>query len=138
MNDLWDGTVWFALGDTPHQMIIGALAMRSSRRAGLHVRAAIPVRLAPLRIVSRPVVTGRSTRTSRSSTAASVRLVGEIVSPSSATDKVLKMHYYARRHPWYLLVEQDTGTSHELSVTASSGATSSRPRSRHDPELLRR
>jgi Uma2 family endonuclease len=41
-------------------------------------------------------------------------LICEIVSPgNAATDRVLKMHYYAEaRIPWYLLVEQDTGSLH--------------------------
>ena len=58
-----------------------------------------------------------------------VRLVCEIISPSNAaTDKVLKMHYYAAAGiEWYLLVEQENGTLYlyrrqgrhyqELSVT---------------------
>jgi hypothetical protein len=55
------------------------------------------------------------------------------VTPSSAAaDKILKMHFYAAAGiPWYLLVEQDTGSLHlyrlageryvEHSVTSAGG-----------------
>jgi Uma2 family endonuclease len=42
---------------------------------------------------------------------AEVRLVCEITSTNAATDRVLKMHYYAVAGiPWYLLVDPDPVT----------------------------
>lgn len=117
--ELFDGSLHVTPGPTPlHQNISGELraALRAPvRRAGLRVLEAVNVRLRPGRIpipdlaivddvdLRNPVIE-----------AASVRLICEIISPSNAaTDKVLKMHYYAAAGiEWYLLVDQESLTMH--------------------------
>ncbi|MBO4210736.1 Uma2 family endonuclease, partial [Micromonospora echinofusca] len=85
------------------------------RAVGLEVLEAVNVRLFPGRIpIPDLVVVGEIDFDEPIVEAASVRLVCEIISPgNAATDKVLKMHYYAAAGiDWYLLVEQDTGNLH--------------------------
>ncbi|MFE9200525.1 Uma2 family endonuclease [Micromonospora sp. NPDC007230] len=132
--ELFDGSLHVTPAPTPrHQNISGELrvALRiPAREAGLHVLEAVNVRLRPGRIpVPDLVITGPIDFDEVNVEASEVRLVCEIISPSNAaTDKVLKMHYYAAAGiEWYLLVEQENGTLHryrrhgrhyrELSVT---------------------
>ncbi|MEU2611575.1 Uma2 family endonuclease [Micromonospora sp. NPDC007271] len=132
--ELFDGSLHVTPAPTPrHQNISGELrvALRiPAREAGLHVLEAVNVRLRPGRIpIPDLVITGPIDFDEVNVEASEVRLVCEIISPSNAaTDKVLKMHYYAAAGiEWYLLVEQENGTLHlyrrqgrhyrELSVT---------------------
>jgi Uma2 family endonuclease len=74
---------------------------------------AVNVRLRPGRIpIPDIVITSMINIDESIIDADSVRLVGEIVSPSNAAaDKVLKMHYYAAAGiPFYLLVDTEAGT----------------------------
>ncbi|MER7890479.1 Uma2 family endonuclease [Micromonospora sp. NPDC094482] len=117
--ELFDGSLHATPAPTPrHQNISGELraALRTPvREAGLHVLEAVNVRLRPGRIpIPDLVITGPIDFDELNVEAADVRLVCEIISPSNAaTDKVLKMHYYAAAGiAWYLLVEQESGTLH--------------------------
>jgi Uma2 family endonuclease len=92
------------------------------RAAGLHVLEAVNVRLRSGRIpIPDLVITGDIDFDELVVDASAVKLVCEIISPSNASaDKVLKMHYYAAAGiPWYLLVEQDTGTLHLYQLRGS-------------------
>jgi Uma2 family endonuclease len=122
--ELFDGSLFVTPAPTPgHQFISRRLANAldaGADTAGLHVSEAVNVRLRPDRIPIPDIVVTTSINFNESVVdAGAVRLVCEIVSPSNAsTDKVLKMYYYAAaKIPWYLLVEQETGTLrlHELS-----------------------
>ncbi|MBX6751737.1 MAG: Uma2 family endonuclease [Micromonosporaceae bacterium] len=78
--------------------------------AGLAVYQTVNVRLKPDRIPIPDLVIGAPTDPNAIVVdAAAERLVCEIVSPhNAATDRVLKMHYYAEAGiPYYLLVEQE-------------------------------
>ncbi|GAB3969578.1 Uma2 family endonuclease [Plantactinospora veratri] len=115
--ELFDGSLHVTPAPTPrHQHISGEIrsALRPAvRAAGLHVLEAVNVRPQPGRIpIPDLVVTGEIDFDEPVVDGTAVRLVCEISSPSNAaTDKVLKMHYHAAaRIPWYLLVEQETGT----------------------------
>lgn len=117
--ELFDGSLHVTPGPTPlHQNISGELraALRTPvRQAGLRVLEAVNVRLRPGRIpIPDLVITNDVDLRALVIDAADVRLVCEIISPSNAaTDKVLKMHYYAAAGiEWYLLVEQETLTMH--------------------------
>ncbi|MEO3780419.1 Uma2 family endonuclease [Micromonospora sp. B11E3] len=117
--ELFDGSLHVTPAPTPrHQNISGELraALRTPvRQAGLRVLEAVNVRLKPGRIpIPDLVITEEIDFDELNIEARDVRLVCEIISPSNAaTDKVLKMHYYAAAGiEWYLLVEQENGTLH--------------------------
>ncbi|HET6532183.1 MAG TPA: Uma2 family endonuclease [Actinoplanes sp.] len=115
--ELFDGSLFLTVAPGPrHQHLsfeLAAALTSAARRAGLHVREAVNVRLCPDRIVIPDlVITSDIDFHEPVVDAASVRLVCEVVAPhNAATDEVLKMHCYAAAGiSWYLLVEQDTGT----------------------------
>ncbi|GAB2927122.1 hypothetical protein GCM10027280_13100 [Micromonospora polyrhachis] len=117
--ELFDGSLYVTPVPAPrHQHISGELRvmLRSAVRAAeLYVLEAVNVRLRAGRMpIPDLVVTDDIDFDELVIDASDVRLVCEILSPSNAAaDKVLKMHYYAVAGiPWYLLVEQDTGTLH--------------------------
>ena len=117
--ELFDGSLFVTPAPTPgHQFISRKLANaldRGAESAGLFVSEAVNIRLRPGRIpIPDVVVTTMINFSAPIIDADAVLLVCEIVSPSNASaDRVLKMHYYAAAGiPWYLLVEQDTGTLH--------------------------
>lgn len=117
--ELFDGSLHVTPAPTPrHQNISGELraALRQpARSARLRVVEAVNVRLKPGRItIPDLVVTGEIDFDELYVEAHDVRLVCEIISPgNAATDKVLKMHYYATAGiEWYLLVEQQNGNLH--------------------------
>ncbi|MEV4757702.1 Uma2 family endonuclease [Micromonospora sp. NPDC049559] len=112
------GLLLSAAGSLRHQAVLGRISeilATVAHGADPHVLTAVNVRLRPGRIVIPDlVITGQVDLDELVVDAAAVRLVCEITSPGdAAADKVLKMHYYATAHiPWYLLVEQETGTLH--------------------------
>ncbi len=125
--ELFDGSLHVTPAPKPrHQHISAKLAMildSAAEQAGMHVLQAVNVRLRPDRIpIPDLVVTTNINFDELVIDAAAVRLICEISSPSNAaTDKVLKMHYYAAAGiPWYLLVDQQSATLHLYSL---SGAT---------------
>lgn len=122
--ELFDGSLHVTPAPTPrHQYISGELlvALRpAARTAGLHVLEAVNVRLRPDRIpIPDLVITSDIDFDELIIDAAALVLACEIISPSNAaTDRVLKMHYYAAAGiPWYLLIEQETGTLHLYRLT---------------------
>ncbi|MFG3696841.1 Uma2 family endonuclease [Micromonospora sp. NPDC047620] len=114
--ELFDWSLHVTPAPTPrHQRIsrkLGNILEAAAETVGLELLEAVNVRLRPGRVpVPDLVITGPVDLDDPYIEAADVRLVCEIISPSNAaTDKVLKMHYYAAAGiDWYLLVEQETG-----------------------------
>ena len=115
--ELFDWSLVVTPAPTPrHQHISRRLANALDTTSGrLNVVEAINVRLQPGRIpIPDIVITEAIDFDAPVIDADAVLLVCEIVSPSNAaTDRVLKMHFYAAAGiPWYLLVEQETGALH--------------------------
>ncbi|GLY23181.1 Uma2 family endonuclease [Micromonospora sp. NBRC 101691] len=117
--ELFDGSLHVTPAPTPrHQRIarrLGNALEPAAEAAGLEMLEAVNVRLRQDRVpIPDLVITDPVDLDEPYIDAADVRLICEIVSPgNAATDRVLKMHYYAdARIPWYLLVEQDTGSLH--------------------------
>ncbi|MFI6821929.1 Uma2 family endonuclease [Micromonospora sp. NPDC050187] len=117
--ELFDGSLHVTPAPTPrHQRIarrLGNALEPAAEAAGLELLEAVNVRLRQDRVpIPDLVITDPVDLDEPYIEAADVRLICEIVSPgNAATDRVLKMHYYAdARIPWYLLVEQDTGSLH--------------------------
>lgn len=115
--ELFDGSLYVSPAPTfRHQTIARRLANQldqAAARAGLGVFEAVNIRLKPGRIAIPDVVIIRAPDTDLLvGEAANVRLIAEITSPSNAaTDRVLKMHYYAEAGiPWYLLVDPEPTT----------------------------
>lgn len=117
--ELFDGSLHLTPAPTyRHQHISGELLTTfkpAARRSGLYAFEGVNVRLKPHRImIPDLVITAGFDFTELIGDASTMRLVCEIISPSTAsTDKVYKMHHYAEAGiPWYLIVEQDTATLH--------------------------
>ncbi|SCL41099.1 Endonuclease, Uma2 family (restriction endonuclease fold) [Micromonospora pallida] len=117
--ELFDGSLHVTPAPTPrHQRIarrLGNVLEPAAEAVGLELLEAVNVRLRQDRIpIPDLVITSPIDLDEVNVDAADVQLICEIVSPgNAATDRVLKMHYYAEaRIPWYLLVEQDTGSLH--------------------------
>jgi Uma2 family endonuclease len=115
--ELFDGSLHVTPASSLlHQRISRRLANtldEGADAAGMAVHEAINVRLRPDRIpIPDVVITAAVDFTELVVDASVVRLVCEIASPSNGTtDRVLKKHFYAVAGiPWYLVVEQDTGT----------------------------
>ena len=117
--ELLDGTLVVAVWPSPwHQHILGevlAALHGPARHAGLHALHVINLRLGPDRIANPDLVVAAIHDLSvLVADASAVRLIGEIVVPStSVIDRILKMHLYAEAGiPWYLLVEHEAATLH--------------------------
>ncbi|GGM45194.1 hypothetical protein GCM10011608_32440 [Micromonospora sonchi] len=114
--ELFDGSLHVTPAPTPrHQRIsrkLGNILEAAAEPVGLELLEAVNVRLRPGRVpIPDLVVTVPVDLDNPYIEAADVRLVCEIISSSNAaTDRVLKMHYYAAAGiEWYLLVEQGAG-----------------------------
>ncbi len=109
--ELFDGSLLVSPAPTVRHQVL-SVALRNAlhpaaREAGLYIYLAINLRLRTGRIaipdlvIARPVDPDTLVVEARH-----VELVCEITSTNAATDRVLKMHYYAVAGiPWYLLVD---------------------------------
>jgi len=112
--ELFDGSLLVSPAPTPrHQNVsfnLAAALKPAARVQRLGVYEAITVRLKHGRIpIPDLAVVGAIDPDQPVVDASAVKLLCEIVSPGNpASDRVIKMHYYAEAGiPWYLLVEQE-------------------------------
>jgi Uma2 family endonuclease len=111
--ELFDGSLLVSPAPTvKHQHVSRLLANAldpAARDAGLEVYLAVNVRLRPGRVpIPDLVITQPVPPDTLVVEARLLRLICEITSTNAATDRVLKMHYYAVAGiPWYLLVDPD-------------------------------
>lgn len=109
--ELFDGSLFVSPSPShDHQDLLRRLAGRLDEPAlasGLWVYTDVDVRLEPNRVVEPDLILRpRAPKGTTVTEARDIRLVCEVTSSNAATDRVLKMHYYAAaRIPWYLLVE---------------------------------
>jgi Uma2 family endonuclease len=111
--ELFDGSL--SVSPSPshrHQRLLRRLANAFDAAADavdLEVYTDVNVRLQPARIVEPDLIIRTGVPADiQISEARDIRLICEVTSTNAATDRVLKMHYYATaRIPWYLLVEPD-------------------------------
>jgi Uma2 family endonuclease len=109
--ELFDGTLLISPCATPrHQRTAANLAGcldTAARQSGTQVHRAVNVRLRPGRIAIPDVVVAHPVDLDALVVEArDITLICEITSTNVATDRVLKMHYYATAGiPWYLLVD---------------------------------
>ena len=111
--ELFDGSLVMTPAPTTiHQQIVGELyaALRTpARRAGVRALPGANVRLSPSRILIPDFLITTEMTNSLIIDAGAVVLICEVATPS----RLIKKQYYAAAGiPWYLLVEQDTGTLH--------------------------
>jgi Uma2 family endonuclease len=125
--ELFDGNLHVAPNPTyDHQGISRRLANflePGAEAAGLRVEVDVNIRLRTNRILIPDVVIASGIRRGTLiADAPQVRLVCEVISPSSAsTDKVFKMHHYAAAAiPWYLLVEEEAAALHLYQLVDSA------------------
>ncbi|WP_157437736.1 Uma2 family endonuclease, partial [Actinoplanes subtropicus] len=125
--ELFDGSLHVTPSPTPrHQLISRRLANAldiGAQAADLQVLEAVNVRLAPDRIpIPDLAITADIDLDELVIDAGDVHLVCEILSPSNqATDKVLKMHYYAAAGiVWYLLVDPGARSLHLYRLAGNS------------------
>jgi Uma2 family endonuclease len=117
--ELFDGNLYMAPNPGVHHQHLRSelrnVLRQAAREAALDLYLSVNVRLRPGRIVIPDVVaTTKIDGDLLVVDAAAVRLVCEVVSPSSEPiDRVLKAHYYAAAGiPWYLTVSEQDGTLH--------------------------
>jgi Uma2 family endonuclease len=130
----WTEEEFFALGETIARMELfdGSLSVSPSpnydhqdlvlrlatvfdpavRSNGLWIYLDVDVRLQPGRVVEPDlIIRPRVPKGTQVTEGRDIQLVCEVTSTNAATDRVLKMHYYATAGiPWYLLIEPDQPT----------------------------